>query len=67
MPHCSKTLSEINFWHHTMATVIAIKRDGGLLMSPGPFAALNEGDVLYYVGDENCAERVEIFLNAKEE
>ena len=32
------------------------------MMSPGPYATLNEGDVLYFVGDENCYERVVRFL-----
>ncbi|HIT18095.1 MAG TPA: GntR family transcriptional regulator [Candidatus Fimivivens faecavium] len=57
-----RSLSEINFWHNTAATVIGIRRGQTLMMSPGPYATLNEGDVLYFVGDENCYERVVRFL-----
>lgn len=57
-----KSLSEINFWHNTAATVIGIRRGQTLMMSPGPYATLNLGDVIYFVGDENCYDRVERFL-----
>ena len=64
-PHLEKTISEINFWHNTTATIIAIKRDNTLVMSPGPYSALIEGDVVYFVGDENCHTRVTTFLYPK--
>lgn len=57
-----KTLSEINFWHNTTATVVGIHHKDTLLMSPGPYAVLHEGDTIYYVGDENTQLRVEEFL-----
>lgn len=57
-----KNLSELNFWHNTMATVVAIRRDEQVFISPGPYFALAAGDILYYVGDENCHERVRDFL-----
>lgn len=57
-----KTLSEINFWHNTTATVVGIRHKDTLLMSPGPYAVLYEGDTIYYVGDENTHFRVEEFL-----
>lgn len=60
--HIGKTLSEINFWHNTMATIVGIKRGDSLMMSPGPYAVVNEGDTLYFVGDDNCYERVVEFL-----
>ena len=61
-PFLNKTISEINFWHNTTATIIAIRREQTLMMSPGPYAVLREGDVFYFVGDENCLERVRTFL-----
>ncbi|HZK18701.1 MAG TPA: TrkA C-terminal domain-containing protein [Clostridia bacterium] len=57
-----KTLSEINFWHNTTATVVGIAHKDTLLMSPGPYAVLHEGDTIYFVGDENTQMRVEEFL-----
>ena len=60
--HIGKTLSEINFWHNTAATVIGIKHNDTLLMSPGPYSVLNVGDILYFVGDDNSYSRVHKFL-----
>ncbi|OOM73436.1 mannosyl-D-glycerate transport/metabolism system repressor MngR [Clostridium puniceum] len=61
-PYIEKTVAEINFWHNTSATIICIKRNGCLEMSPGPYAILHENDIFYFVGDENCYERVNKFL-----
>lgn len=61
-PFINKTISEVNFWQNTGATIIAIKRGDNLLLSPGPYAILQEDDVFYFVGDENCLERVKHFL-----
>lgn len=61
-PYLEKNIAEINFWHNTSATVICIKRNGCLEMSPGPYAVLRENDILYFVGDEDCYERVNKFL-----
>lgn len=60
--YINKNLAEINFWHNTSATIIGIKRDGYLHMSPGPYAILCENDVFYFVGDEDSHERVNKFL-----
>lgn len=57
-----QSLAETQFWHNTSATIIAIRRGEQTIISPGPYAVLAEGDVLYYVGDENCHERVNNFL-----
>lgn len=61
-PYINKSSSDINFWHNTSATIIAIKRDGQLLMSPGPYAVFLEEDIFYFVGDENCYERAVKYL-----
>lgn len=57
-----KSLSEVNFWHNTSATVIGIRHQDTLLMSPGPYARLYEGDTIYFVGDDNSQLRVEEFI-----
>lgn len=61
-PYLGKTASEVNFWHNTTATIIAIKKGDVLLMSPGPYATLGKGDILYFIGDQDCINRVERFL-----
>ncbi|TCL58383.1 regulatory GntR family protein [Kineothrix alysoides] len=63
--YIGQNLSESNFWHNTAATVIAIRRGEQIIISPGPYAVITEGDILYYVGDENCHERVKNFLYSK--
>lgn len=64
MRHVGKTISEMNFWHNTTATIIAIRRGDKLMMSPGPYAILMEDDVIYFVGDEDCYARVTAFLSS---
>lgn len=61
-PYIEKTVAEINFWHNTIATIVGIKRDNCLELSPGPYAVLKKNDIFYFVGDEICYERVEKFL-----
>ena len=64
MNNIGKTSSEVNFWHNTGATIIAIKRGKRLILSPGPYAIFKENDVLYYIGDDSCHKRVEdLFKN----
>lgn len=55
--------ADISFWHNTQATIIAIKRGSELILSPGPYAILKEDDIIYFIGDEGCLERVKKFLN----
>ncbi|MGN9163523.1 TrkA C-terminal domain-containing protein [Clostridium sulfidigenes] len=61
-PYINKSASDINFWHNTSATIIAIRRNDSLLISPGPYAVFQENDIFYFVGDENCIERVKKYL-----
>ncbi|MFT8348772.1 GntR family transcriptional regulator [Clostridium saccharoperbutylacetonicum] len=61
-PYIDKNVAEINFWHNTLATIICIKRNGFLEMSPGPYAVLRENDIFYFIGNEGCYEKVTKFL-----
>ena len=61
-PLLARTISEMNFWHNTSATIIAIKRNNELLKSPGPYTAFFQDDIVYYVGDEESTERVYNFI-----
>lgn len=60
--HLNKSASEVNFWQHTNATIIAIKRDDNIVISPGPYAVFRENDIFYFVGDENSFIRVKDFM-----
>ncbi|AIM15267.1 MULTISPECIES: TrkA C-terminal domain-containing protein [Neobacillus] len=61
--HIGKTISEVKFWQNTGGTVIGIKRGGELIISPGPYALIQEGDVLLVIGNEKTYDRVIHFLN----
>ncbi|NLA92778.1 MAG: GntR family transcriptional regulator, partial [Spirochaetales bacterium] len=45
-PTVNKTLGELSFWQRTQATVIAVRRGGSMLLSPGPDFAFESLDVL---------------------
>ena len=60
--YLNKTVSEINFWQNTMATIIAIKRNGKIILSPGSYATLKENDILYIIASEESYNRVKMFL-----
>lgn len=58
-PVSGRTLSEINFWHETGATVIAIYRDDNSFVAPGPYSKLMEKDRIIFVGDLSAIATVE--------
>ncbi|HEM6290464.1 TPA: GntR family transcriptional regulator [Streptococcus suis] len=51
-------LKELNLWQTTGATLIAIERNGEIVLSPGPYAVLEKGDTIYFVGSEQTYSRV---------
>lgn len=57
-----KTISEVKFWQNTGATIIGIRRNGTLILSPGPYAIFMENDVFIVIGDENSHERIQEFF-----
>ncbi|HCM90509.1 MULTISPECIES: GntR family transcriptional regulator [Vagococcus] len=56
--HLEISISELNLWQETGATVIAILHKEELILSPGPYAVLNPNDTLYFVGDEFATQRM---------
>ena len=60
--HLGMTVGEINLWQSTSATLVAIKHQEELLVSPGPYAKLASGDTLYFVGHESTLQLVENFF-----
>jgi len=51
-----KSLGKLCFWEATGSTVVAIKRGGFKIVSPGPNAELYEDDVIIFVGDPGKVE-----------
>lgn len=62
-----KTLQQINLWHHTGATIVAIRRDTEVIISPGPLAILAENDRIVIVGNQNVLQKVVTFIKEKPE
>lgn len=60
-----KTLGELNFWNNTGATIIGVKRDGKLYLSPGPYLAIKNGDIIVYVGESEVIENVNNYITSQ--
>ena len=52
----------MNLWQNTGATVIAILQNDELIISPGPYATLNQYDTLYFVGGADSFTNYSKFL-----
>lgn len=61
--HFGKTLDELNIWHQTGATVIAIEKNSQLIVSPSPYAVIEKGDHIFFVGDDLAYSRMKSFFN----
>ncbi|MDU6522341.1 MAG: TrkA C-terminal domain-containing protein, partial [Enterococcus sp.] len=57
--HLEQTVNELNIWHETGATIIAIQQKEQLLLSPGPYAKICVGDTLFFVGNELVLQRMQ--------
>ena len=55
-------ISEINFWQSTGVTVVAIRKGEELIVSPGPYALFEVGDVFIMVGPEDSHSKVQDYL-----
>ena len=62
-PRAGRTLEDVNFWHHTGATVVAIRTGEHTVLSPGPHAELTAGSTVFFVGEPDCVSRVHAFLD----
>lgn len=58
-----KNIYDTKFWQNTGATIVGIKREENLIISPGPYAEFQQGDILIIVGDPCVHDRTNIFLS----
>lgn len=63
--YIGKSIAEINFWQNTGGTVIGVKRDGKLILSPGPYLLISKSDILLVIGEHEVMHSVPEFLNIK--
>lgn len=61
-----KNLADVNFWHNTGATIVAIRREGRLILSPGPYAEFLPGDVFLLVGEAESYARAKAYVASGE-
>lgn len=61
--HFGKSIGVLNLWHQTGATVVAIEHEGQFLISPGPYAVIEKGDHIFFVGDDSVYSRMKNFFN----
>lgn len=61
-PYVSQNIGTINFWQNTMGTIVGIRRENELIISPGPYATFQLHDIIYFIGNDECLERVQNFL-----
>lgn len=61
-PYISQNIGTINFWQNTMGTIVGIRKGEELILSPGPYATLQHKDTIYFIGNDECLERVQKFL-----
>jgi K+/H+ antiporter YhaU regulatory subunit KhtT len=54
-----KSINDTSFWQNTGATIIGIRRDSNIILSPGPYASFMENDVLVVIGEMEVLERID--------
>ncbi|MGL5380398.1 TrkA C-terminal domain-containing protein [Clostridium sp.] len=59
-----KSIGELNFWHNTKATIIAVKRNGDHFLSPGPYFKIRTNDIIVYVGEDSVLENVKNYISS---
>lgn len=57
-PIIGKTITDLKFWQRTGATIVGIKRQGKIIISPGPYASFISSDIVLVIGDKDAPERV---------
>ncbi len=57
-----RSIGSLNFWQVTGATIVGIRRGQHVILSPGPYAELYEGDVIVLVGSSAAVEKAQVFV-----
>ncbi len=64
-PLIGKSLSSLQFWQATGATIVAIRRRQNTILSPGPTAELYDGDTIVFVCAPEAVSAVSKFVNQR--
>lgn len=57
-----KSIGGVSFWQNTGATIVGIRRNKDIILSPGPYATFQDGDVLMVIGEEQVYDSVKLYL-----
>ena len=60
-----KSISEAKFWQNTGATIIGIRRNGELIISPGPHLIFEKYDVILVVGNDGILDSIDKYFEKK--
>ncbi|QUH28674.1 TrkA C-terminal domain-containing protein [Vallitalea guaymasensis] len=58
------TLDELDMWNNTGVTVVGIKRDGRIILSPSPEEKLRIKDKLLFVGEPSSTMRLSEYIKS---
>lgn len=62
--HLGKSIGELQLWQNTTATIVAIRHGQNLKVSPGPYAKIEAGDTIFFVGQGIAWQQVQSFFVA---
>ncbi|HHV27548.1 TrkA C-terminal domain-containing protein [Anaerosalibacter bizertensis] len=62
-PILGKSPSDIRFWQHTNATIIGVRRNNKIIVSPGPYIEFKENDIILFIGKNACYDKVKKLIN----
>ena len=65
-PLIGQSIGALKFWQSTGGTIVAIRRGQTVILSPGPYAELYDGDVLVLVGSPAAVEAAHNLIVPKE-
>ena len=65
-PLIGQSIGALKFWQSTGGTIVAIRRGQTVILSPGPYAELYDGDVLVLVGSPAAVEAAHNLIAPKE-
>lgn len=65
-PCIGQSIGALKFWQSTGGTIVAIRRGQRVILSPGPYAELYDGDVIVLVGTPTAAEAAHRLVSVKE-
>lgn len=57
-----QSIGSLTLWQTTGTTIVALLHNDELVVSPGPYAVIERGDTLYFVGNETAVQAVQNFF-----